>query len=511
MRRSITRRQVLCGTGGVAIGLPFLPSLLAGPAYGADPVFAGPKRFVCIGSPHGAVLPESRDPTAAMANLSSTLFPGHDIRYGRLAPTMNGSSTALSPVLSAPSAMFTPALIAKMNVLRGFDIPWYIAHNTGGYLGNFARSDAEHAGVAATATIDQLMAWSPRFYADPNAVRQRSIVTGFDFRGMSWSFSNPQARSGSIDKVPVIHDSGELFDRLFAGNMPNTPDPPPVARRRPVVDALLANYRSLRQSNTRLSSGDKQRLDDHIAKLAEVERRVKGSSGLLEPNCTASKPSDNAAIVDEAYVSLSESKHRFGLLVDVVAMALACDASRIATISQLYPYSDYKGDWHQDVAHKASQADSQALLVQSSQAQFESIVLSLAAKLDATEEAPGHTVLDSTLLFWGQESGWSTHDSQDMTLVTFGGANGFFKTGNYVDYRNLSPNCVMGSGTQTRQLGLNYRQFLANCLLSMGLPRSEFEAGAPGYGDPYADGDYAKMVAPGVVSRQSDPLPIVTA
>jgi hypothetical protein len=517
-RTIITRRQMLRGSGGVTLGLPFLPSLVPGRAHGADPVFTGPKRFVCIGSPHGAVLPENRDPAPAMAGTTMTLYPGHDIRYGRLTPAMNGGNTVLSPMLTAPSTRLTAALVAKMNVLRGFDIPWYIAHHTGGYLGNFARTDAQTGGVRATPTIDQVMAWSSKFYPDLAGVRQRSIVTGFDFRGMSWTWSNPQARSGSIDKVPVITSSSTLFDRLFAGARPAatapTTSPQAAPARPPVVDALLASYRSLRQSSTRLSSEDRQRLDDHIAKLSEVERRVKaapaapGATGApaAAPNCGAAKPKESATVLDQDLVSLAECKRRFGLLVDVVAMALACGASRIATIFQLYPFSDYAGDWHQSVAHQASSSTNQTLLTRSNQAQFESIVLNLAAQLDAIQEAPGRTVLDSTLIYWGQESGWQTHDAQDMNVVTFGGANGFFKTGYYVDYRNLSPTCKMGN----RQLGLNHRQFLANCLLAMGLPPSDFESGGPGYGDPRADANYARVVHPNVVSRASDPLPVIT-
>lgn len=506
----ISRRQILRGSGAITLGLPFLPSLVARPAFGADPVFVGPKRFVCVGSPHGAVLPKNRDPADAMASSRMMLYPGHEIRYGRLTPTTSGGKTSLSPMLTAPSSRLTPALLAKMNVLRGFDIPWYIAHNTGGYLGNFARSDASVSAVRPMPTIDQLLAWSPRFYRSLTGVQQRAIVTGFNFHGMSWTWSNPQAKTGSIDKVEVVTNSGALFDKLFSGGRPAAPATPAAQgpKRKPVVDALLANYRSLRQSNTRLSVHDRQRLDDHIAKLAEVERRVNADPGnTVVPNCNASKPTEQATVLDQDIVPLAECKRRFSLLVDVVAMGLACGASRIATIFQLYPFSDYRGDWHQEVAHMAASDANQTLLTQSNQAQFESIVLNLAAQLNAIEDAPGSTVLDSTLLVWGQESGWSTHDSQDMNLITFGSANGHFKTGNYVDYRNLSPKSRMSN----RQLGLNYRQFLANCLAAMDIPRSEFESdGQPGYGSPYHDGSYPSAVHPNVISRASDPLPIIT-
>ena len=61
-----------------------------------------------------------------------------------------------------------------MNVLCGLDVPFYIAHNTGLHLGNYARNDGNGGdGKAVQAfprpTIDQIMAWSPSFYPDLSA------------------------------------------------------------------------------------------------------------------------------------------------------------------------------------------------------------------------------------------------------------------------------------------------------------------------------------------------------
>ena len=56
-----------------------------------------------------------------------------------------------------------------MNVIAGLDVPFYLAHHTGGHLGNFARNDG-NGGDGALAqsnprrTLDQIMAWSNSFY-----------------------------------------------------------------------------------------------------------------------------------------------------------------------------------------------------------------------------------------------------------------------------------------------------------------------------------------------------------
>ena len=63
-----------------------------------------------------------------------------------------------------------------MNVLWGLDVPFYIAHNTGLHLGNYARNDGNGGdGKAVQAfprpTIDQIMAWSPSFYPTCRGIR----------------------------------------------------------------------------------------------------------------------------------------------------------------------------------------------------------------------------------------------------------------------------------------------------------------------------------------------------
>ena len=84
-------------------------------------------------------------------------------------------------MLRAPSSALSAALVAKMNVLWGLDVPFYIAHNTGLHLGNYARNDGNGGdGKAVQAfprpTIDQIMAWSPSFYSNLSSIRERAMI-----------------------------------------------------------------------------------------------------------------------------------------------------------------------------------------------------------------------------------------------------------------------------------------------------------------------------------------------
>lgn len=496
----IRRRQFLRGVGGVALGLPFLPSLVPGRAYAQSVSFDAGPRFMSLCTNHGGVREANMFPAASVAAEQSQLYPGLTIRRGALARTVNGQRASLSPVLSGAASVLSDRLVTKMNVLWGLDIPFYIAHHTGGHLGNYARNDGNGADGQMVQqqhmpTIDQLMAWSPSFYRDLAGITTRSLHGGSG--RLSWGFSNPSAGNGTIQEVRASYDAPELFDQAFPSGAPTGGE----STRPPIVDKVLESYRSLRQGNRRLSRGDRQRLDDHMDRLAELQRRLTTVNAACQSAVRPGFGSDAPVNYDD--------------LCDVVATAFACGATRIAVLGVYEPnYVPFSGDWHQDVAHQHSLDGPQALLVEANQAAFERVFLALASRLDALEEAPGRTILDGTLMAWSQESGETTHEARSIPVITFGSAGGALRTGQMCDFRNLTDfGMRMAWGEPQGYSGLLYNQWLATCLQAMGLPRSEWQGvpqnGSTGYGLPLIDENYAATHVRGVVENASDPLPFL--
>ncbi|HTQ03661.1 MAG TPA: DUF1552 domain-containing protein [Polyangiaceae bacterium] len=479
----ITRRQFLLGAGGVTVALPILPSLLTKTAYGADPTYTRAPRLYWLTSEHGGAFESSMFPSPSLLTQSQNLYSDHVVRSGALVPTTSGSNTVVSPVLSANSSVFTPALVAKMNVLWGLDVPFYIAHNTGLHLGNYARNDGNgDEGKAVQAfprpTIDQIMAWSPSFYPDLSSVRERSMI--FGGRPVSWNYSNPDTKSGTIDNVRGETSSLTMFKSIFV-----PPAGMSMPARPPIVDHVLDSYNRLRNGNSRLSAGDKQRLDDHIARIAELERKLTAGSTASCGNVTA--PTDDADM-HQANTPEDAGK-QISLYNQVAAVAFMCGTSRIAVIchEDTSRYVSYGGDWHQEVAHQWQLDDPQQKLVASYQSFFETSFLDMAAQLDI-EEAPGVTYLDNSLLAWTQECGMETHGSVSIPTVTFGSAAGYFNTGLLCDYRRTTDQASEydpGAGGK-QVLGVLYAQWLGTVLQAMGVPPSEFELwDSKGYGYPY--------------------------
>lgn len=478
---SVSRRQVLRGAGGFALALPFMRSLLA-PSR-ADAAVVGMRRFVQFASSHGGIWGPNMYP--ADATLTQTMqYAGRAVRRGALTVRAQGGDNLLSAVLRGPSSALTQGLASKMNVLRGLDVPFYLGHHTGGHLGNFARNDGNGSdGVAMQSfpspTIDQLMAWSPSFYPSLQSVKERSLVVG---NGLSYNWSNPQTKSGPIQPVSGNKDALDLFQRIFVPGGSTQPDAPADP---PVVDRVLEDYKRLRNGNQRLSVDDRRRLDDHMQRLAELERRLK-----VRPTagCKDVKPvtTNTSSLINQSSYSVNPNAQSqvYGVLNDVIVAAMMCDTSRIAVVHVNDTFSGFTGDWHQDIAHRAGGlASAQQTITDAHQATFAKTFLDLATKLDV-DDGTGRTYLDDSLVVWTQESGELTHMAQGVPVITAGSAGGFLKTGNYCDYRNPSIVIEGGEpGTPARVYGgLLYHQWLSTALQSMGLARTEYESnGVKGY------------------------------
>lgn len=506
------RRHFLAGASGFTLALPLLPSLLPRRASAGEYPYAEHPRFVSFTTEHGGVWGQHMYPDEQVLTGQQQIYPGHEMRWGELSRTVEGGTASLSPVLTAGSDELTEDLAAKMNVVRGLDITFYIAHHSGGHLGNYGRPVDPEGNLPPLdylPTIDQVMAYSDSFYPDLSYIRERSMLVGW--QDISWGIS----RSGAVDPVPRTNDSMELFNRIF------DPDAPPddLSTRTPVVDRVLEHYQSLRSGTfgdgKRLSMADRHKLEDHMERLHELQNKLDAQ---LPASCAeVPVPTQSAGEAHPGWIpsaSAQDVADYYALFNDVIAAAFICGTSRIATVSVVQVWNTYGGDWHQEIAHEChSDVAAQQTVVESHRSFFEGAFLDLVRKLDVEEEN-GVTVLDNTLVMWTQESGIMTHDADSVPVVTAGSAAGHFETGRFVDYRDLT-NMALTDDPWTdivydKRPGVAYNRWLANVLQSMGIDPEEYEQpGIPGYGLTYNENTNAWPER--IYDDASDPLPQLVA
>jgi hypothetical protein len=184
----------------------------------------------------------------------------------------------------------------------------------------------------------------------------------------------------------------------------------------------------------------------------------------------------------------------FRLLNEVLAVAMSCGTCRVATITidennqnlTFTPRAPQGEDWHNNVVHPSTApGDEQDLVVQFNKVFFSEVFLDLVGRFESISNGVGGTLLDDSLVAWGQENGNYPHYSFSVPVVTAGSAGGALKTGNYCDYRNLNYNLSGRNSPEDESLwpGLLFNQWLGTALQAMGIPHEEWsEEDHPGFG-----------------------------
>jgi hypothetical protein len=507
----LSRRMFLRGAGGALLALPILPSLLT--PKEAEAQTTSMKFFAHMRTPHGGVRTGDMWPTGTLGTSTFNPTPSTDstsytypVRSGSMAAypgvvnPVNGN-TFISNVLQAPAGVLTPALVNKLNILRGLDIPTAIGHNFAGGLGYYDQDQQAPPTNLARATIDQIMAYSPSFYPSLGSVRARAVTCSLTDSGVH-GYKTPGVPSSGVntDSIGGVQSSSYLFQTLLAGGTSTATPGAPM-----LVDRVLDSYKRL-QNGGRLSSLDSQRLEQHVEAVQELQRSLQttlGASCTIPPAPTT----DNQSLLPMDGNPVSNVKY-FQMIHQFVAIAMNCGATQIFTNhidednqGSTFTTTPAAGQgWHLNVAHEASSTDSaEALNVQCHQTFFSGVFLDFANRLDSFPDGMGGTLLDHALVTWTHECGNVTHMPFSIPVITAGSAGGFLKTGNYCDYRNLTlntpGNALSGdssTGNEVLYSGLIFNQWLGTALQAMGIPSSEWatESNHPGYGARVTYQDY---------------------
>jgi hypothetical protein len=502
---SISRRHFLQGLG-CSLALPLLPSLAS--RASAAP-FDAPKYFIAIGTPHGCVPIEDWAPVEMPLN-EVQLYSGdpsqgfdHRMHWGALPqliqPNVHAYNPSGTPELSRVLGSFLNPYLDKLTLINGLDIPFYIAHHRGGNLGNYHAMDNNGGNLGSLhlpsmPTIDRVIARSPSFYPAGDPFTARSI--NFSSHGMQISFDGPV---GSVDRLPQTGSGSTpsargIFDALFGGggSVPASPSDPRLS----LIDRVLEDYNRVMTTpsgeGSRISNSDRNRLDEFVTGLRDVERKVQN----LGVTCEEQQPPSSGISFDYGEDRHSVLAGDWDVYLDVVVAALRCGRSRVATMGTNNMADDYGGSWHQDIPHRGRPDIAVDYIVRSHRFAAENIYARLLEKLDVSIDGVNDTTyLDNALVVWNHEAGQETHNAESFPTLVAGGAGGFLQTGLYVDYRNLANDGAIDPGrtdlAHASRPGVPYNRWLYTALRAMGIPDAEYKVGPlaqmEGYADPYVE------------------------
>ncbi len=496
---SQSRRYFLQGLGKSLLALPILPSLI--PKASAQTVSDQQKFFIMVTSGHGGK-GHSTDwyPAPFINNFEGNWFTKrqlfaanaendfpHIMRHALLRNILsadpshpNGNVDNNNQRLSHILGSFLNPYLDKMNLLVGIDGAMsYYGHSRGVYAGNSWFNEKTSSGdpnpQLTWETLDQFLGRSPKFYQDRDAISTPVVnLTRWN------SYYEGGYGASRQDGLNIERLYGNLFEKYQ-----ETSDPQVIAARQQrqyLLDKVYEDYKRITDGAyglaRKISSEDRSRLKDHADFLQDTQKKFKS---IINSCSEVSQPNGDIRIKRSP-----EAERYWNLATDLMVAAIQCGSSRIGIMTGNSHFR-YKGDYHQEVAHAANnEPDKQLLHNKDFRWQAENLVHNLVSKLDAIGAGNGQKLLDKGMVAWVHEAGDVTHSHHNIGVATFGSVDGFFKTGNLVDYRNLENLGLLKNhqaGHRSRP-GIPLSRLLANIAQAYGhVPGDYRRFNRPGYGD----------------------------
>ncbi len=434
----LSRRTMLRGLG-TALALPFFESMVptrllaAGPAAPA----AGPRRLAWFYVPNGVIVPN-------------------------WTPQGVGKDFELTPTFQ-PLAPFRD----KLTVLTGLacdkanpngDGPGDHARAMASYLTGQQARKTGGANIKLGISADQVVAAKighlTKFPSLELGIEEGRQVGACD-SGYSCAYSHSLSWRG--EATPVVKDCNpqSVFDRLFANGDPGETAEARARRendRKSVLDFILGDANSLSRT---LGSADRQKMDEYLTSVREVELRLTGTQVEVAPPEGAERP----GVTTKATLYPDRAK----LMLDMSVLAFQADLTRVLTFpfadegsDQTYPWADANVR-HHTTSHHMRDPEKIALLAKINVFHMELFAYFL-KKLDAIKEGNG-SILDNSLITYGCANGdGQRHNHDNLPVILLGKGGGTIAGGQHLVYdsqpiNNLWLSLMDRVGVNTPNLG----------------------------------------------------------
>jgi hypothetical protein len=429
--RPLSRRTLLRGAGGVVVGLPLLEAMTAFGQTAPPPV-----RFIFMFSANGT-MPPAWTPTGSESTF--TLSP----ILTSLKPYQ--SKLLVLDNLDMESAYHGPGdghMKGMAHLLTGTEIQ-------DGSL--FTGGNGELTGWGGGISVDQRMA-----AAVGASSKTPSLVLGV--RAIANTVWGRMSYAAGGQPLSPENSPLNVFNRLFSdfATDPNSEAALKLlAQRKSVLDTVKADFASL---NPRLGTADKAKVDEHLTAVRDLEIRL-GKS--VPPPSTCTKPGTPAAI---NYSDAANYPTTGALQMDLIALAMACNFTRVATLQWDKSVSGMTFPWigvndnHHSLSHLGDSDTAAVAKITQINTWYTEQYAYLLGKLNAVMETNGKTLLDNSIVVWGNELGkGNNHTRRDVPFVMAGTGGGYFRTGRWLN---------MG--------GAYHNDLWVSCLNAMGIPDTKF-------------------------------------
>ena len=398
----LDRRAVLKGIAGASLVLPVLE------AMGKDVAEQVPRRFCALYTANGMSLPKADHKMNEWS-----WFPtaqGRDFTFGKSTEPLKSFRQQLSFMgglyhPSGPKA--DPHVCSDM---------WL----TGAPLHDPKRQTYN------SVALDQVVALHTKQYC-----RQPSLVLSIDAGVGFLSRTGTISYSVTGKPIPAENNPRQIFNRLFRGDQSSLQAKRDKLQKRiKLVDAVLENARTL---NKKLSRSDREKMDQYLTSLSEVESRLIAAEKWID---IPLKKQDYSHL-DLDVTSEGEPREYYRNMFDLIALAFDADITRSVAfmlnredgmgISDTFPLKLGLKKTHHSLSH-AYDKDGQLQFAKYDKFLSEQLAYFF-EKLQGYQDRSG-SVLDNSIVLFGSGAS-TTHNPRNLPTLVAGGANMGLKHGTY--------------------------------------------------------------------------------
>ncbi len=425
----IDRRAFLRGVGGAALALPVLD------AMGAEAIAQAPRRFCALYTANGMSLPRSEHGIDEWSWFPSAEKDG--------AFVFSKSTEPLSPFrhhvsflggLHHPSGPKADPHVCSDMWLTGAPL-----HNP-------------KPGTYNSVGLDQVIAQHTKQYCrQPSLVLSIDAGTGFLSRTGTISYSL-EGRP-----IPAENNPRRVFDRLFRGDRTSLQSERDALKRRiKLVDAVVDSAKALHQ---RLGKSDRERMEQYLTSLNEVESRLIASEKWID----IPLKTQDFSHLDLTVTNESEPADYYRNMFDLIALAFDADITRSVAfmlnredgmgISDTFPLKLGLSGTHHNLSH-AGDKDGQLAFAKYDLFLSQQIAHFLQQLTDYRDR--DGSVLDNTIVLFGSGAS-TTHNPRNLPTLVAGGNNLGLKHGVY--WRNGETRMSNMYLSILRSLGIEQESF----------------------------------------------------
>ena len=391
----IDRRAFLHGVGGATLALPVLD------AMGAEVAEEAPRRFCALYTANGMSLPKPENGLDEWSWFPTAERDGRFV-FGRSTEPLSPFRSQLSFVggLYHPSGTKADPHICSDMWLTGAPL-----HNP-------------KPGTYNTVALDQVVALHTKHYCrQPSLVLSIDAGTGFLSRTGTISY-NLDGRP-----IPAENNPRRVFNRLFRGDRASLESERDKLKRRiKLVDAVAESARSF---NRQLGKSDRERMDQYLTSLDELESRLIASERWID---IPLKKQDYSHLNLDA-TSEGDPADYYRTMFDLIALAFDADITRSVAfmlnredgmgISDTFPLKLGLARTHHNLSH-ATDKDGQLQFAKYDQFLSQQLA-HFFSRMSEYQDRNG-TVLDNTIVLYGSGAS-TTHWPRNLPTLVAGGAN----------------------------------------------------------------------------------------